>query len=211
VWAVLLVAVGILFAQASDVAVQVLGAFAALTASVVVAVRLVRYHRRFGRAHDVRWPWVAGGVALFVLLLLLLARIEILVTPMNALLGTALLVAAGVSTTEGLRFLRPGRPRRVRGVLQLTSAAVGALLGVVALTTVDRVLPFFVLQVGLYFIVVGLIETFFVLHDHVRRTSTDAAAHLLRPASTPAELVPGGDADIGADADTGADGQAAHK
>ncbi|ROS61150.1 uncharacterized membrane protein HdeD (DUF308 family) [Frigoribacterium sp. PhB160] len=172
----LLVVVGVLFVEAPVVALQVLGAFATFVVSVVVAVRLLRYAARYRKEHEVRWPWIAGGVFAFALLLVGLANVESLVTPTNLLLGAALIAAGCSSAKDGFPLLYR-RPRRgMRGALLLISAAVAVLMGIVALVTADRVMSLFVLQVGLYFIVAGLVEMLFTVHDRVRRAYVDESA-----------------------------------
>lgn len=170
--AALAVVVGSFFTIVPRVALQVLASLAVLVLVVVAATRIWLYYRRFRREHRltitrlVLWSAVLAGVVVAI------THIGALVTPTNVLLGLGLVANAWATGRRALR-IRAAR-RRDRGTFALltTSAVVSLLLGVVAWSTADRVLPLFVLQVGQYLLLSGLLEIFLTAYRQGARTGS---------------------------------------
>lgn len=154
--ALALVSTGLYFMIVPDLAVQVLGAFALLVICSYLAFRLNRYFRHFHVAHSLRWWWfVVIGVVLTGIVIGA-SQLNAFTVPRNLLLSAILLFYAWNSARKALTmFYSPSR-RPVTGSLLGISAIVSLLFGIVVLSTVDRVMPFFVLQLGQYLFVVGL-------------------------------------------------------
>ena len=67
-------------------------------------------------------------------------------------------------------------PRRgVVGSFLAVSPVVSLLFGIVMLSTVDRVMPFYVLQLGQYFLIAGVCTLFLFVRDRVAAEYSDAA------------------------------------
>lgn len=163
--AVLLGLVGVFFVFVPHLAIQVLGAIALTTLCVVVAVRVTGYFLRFRTRHRLR---TSSLIIIAVVILLMIAagtQVSAFVVPEHVVFGGALLYAAWRSASAGFRLLGQGRRRRVRAALVLVAAVVCLLSGIVALSTVGLVLPFFILQVGQFCVLVSFVSLFLIVRD----------------------------------------------
>jgi hypothetical protein len=111
---------------------------------------------------------VLAGVVLGI------AHLGALVAPTNVLLGLGLVANAWATGQRALRVRAAHRRARGSVALLTTSAVVSLLLGVVAWSTADRVLPLFVLQVGQYLLLSGLLELFLTSYRQAVRARSGA-------------------------------------
>lgn len=159
---------GSFFICVPTVATQVLGSLGLFVALAVVTTRVGRYFFKWKRGVRLTWPravlwFVVQGAAL-----VLLTQIDLLVLPMNLVLGVGLVLHGWATARRGLDILERRR-HRGRAVAMLVSASVAGLLGITALSTASHVMPFFVMQTGQYLFVAGAIELFLVVRDRARR------------------------------------------
>lgn len=167
----LLVAVGVFFATVPRLAVQVLGAIAIVGVCVLIAVRVGSVLVRFRRLKLLnRWQ-TAVAVLLLLAAIGMATQVSAFVFPENFLLAVCFLVAGWQSVRSGVTALVSRR--RVRGTLLLVNAAAAVLFAVVAFSTIGRVLSFFVLQVGQYAIVVGVVSLGVLVYDQAVRDASE--------------------------------------
>lgn len=172
--AALAVVVGSFFTIVPRVALQVLGSLAVFVLVVVAATRLWLYYRRFRREHRLTVTRLALWVAVLAGVVLGIAHLGALVAPTNVLLGLGLVANAWATGQRALRVRAAHRRARGSVALLTTSAVVSLLLGVVAWSTADRVLPLFVLQVGQYLLLSGLLELFLTSYRQAVRARSGA-------------------------------------
>ncbi|GAA2180552.1 DUF2974 domain-containing protein [Brooklawnia cerclae] len=189
----LMVATGLFFIVVPQLAIQLLGSLAVLVICGAIVFRLARYFMKYKERHRMSRPKAVAAGVVTVAALVVLIQIQAFVTPMNLLIGVAFLGNAWSSGKRALGALRRSPRRWPRGVLLFVSAVASLLFGVVALSVVDQVVPFYVLQAGQYCLVVGLVEMFFAARDRVvRQYAHDTAVALwpargpLRPGDSPA-------------------------
>lgn len=157
-------AVGVFFIRVPDLAVQVIAALALAGLLIVAGLRLSRYGLAFRQRHQLGWRYLVITAAILTLLLGAATSIGMSAVPANLLFAACFLVAAWSSARFGLARLR-AQPRRA-AVLFL-NAIVSLLFGIVAITTADRVMSFFIVQAGQYFLVVAFVGIFLLAYDQL--------------------------------------------
>ena len=87
----------------------------------------------------------------------------------------AMMVYAWSTGRRALTMFYQSPRRGVVGSFLAVSPVVSLLFGIVMLSTVDRVMPFYVLQLGQYFLIVGVCTLFLFVRDRVAAEYSDAA------------------------------------
>lgn len=165
IWLILLGLSGFFLIRVPDLGAQVLAAIAVAGLGILIGFRLIRYFVRFQTRHRLRWQYAAGAIALVVVSLALATQINALIVPANLFIGASFVVGAWTSARSALTLLS-GRPRRIpRAVLYLVNALAALLFGIVAFTTADEVLPFYIQQAGQYLLIVSVVGLFLLVHD----------------------------------------------
>ncbi|WP_309070647.1 Mbeg1-like protein [Arthrobacter sp.] len=171
---VMLTVIGLYFIAVPSLGVQVLGGLAAFVICVYLAGRLRRYFARYYREHRLRWQ-VLILPALFLVLLVWGAQLHAFTIPRNLLLSAALVVYAWSTGRRALTMFYQSPRRGVIGGSLAVSAVVSLLFAIVMLSTVDRVMPFYVLQLGQYLLIAGICTLFLFVRDRVAAEYSDAA------------------------------------
>ncbi|MGO1315639.1 MAG: Mbeg1-like protein [Cellulomonadaceae bacterium] len=166
--AITLGAIGVLLMVVPTQAVQIMGSFAIVALSAIVAVRALAYYTRFRRRHQVTWPWVVAAVALFAATVASLILLRGWMAPANILLGAGFLLYAYASARRGLPLVYQRPRRRLRATLLFAGAVCSFGFGVVALSHLGLVSTFYVLRAGNFLTLAGAIEGLFVMRDRMR-------------------------------------------
>ncbi len=171
---VMLTVIGLYFIAVPSLGVQVLGGLTAFVVCVYLAGRLRRYFARYYREHRLRWQVLILPAA-FLVLLAWGAQLNAFAIPRNILLSGAMVAYAWSTGRRALRMFYQSPRRGVVGASLAVSAVVSLLFGIVMLSTVDRVMPFYILQLGQYLLVAGLCTLFLFVRDRVAAEYSDAA------------------------------------
>jgi hypothetical protein len=170
----MLTVIGLYFIAVPGLGVQVLGGLAAFVICGYLAGRLRSYFVRYHREHRLRWQVLILPAVLLVLLVWG-AQLNAFTIPRNILLSAALIMYAWSTGRRALRMFYQSPRRGVVGAALVVSAIVSLLFGIVMLSTVDRVMPFYVLQLGQYLLIMGICTLFLFLRDRVAAEYSDAA------------------------------------
>ncbi|MUK03083.1 DUF2974 domain-containing protein [Vibrio cholerae] len=170
----ILTVVGFYFIAVPTLGVQVLGGLAIFVLCAYLARRLGSYFLRFYREHGLRWQ-VLILPAVFLVLLVWVAQLNAFTIPRNMLMSAAMMVFAWGTGRRALTMFYQSPRRRVVGAFLAGSAVISFLFGIVMLSTIDRVMPFYVLQMGQYFLIMGICTLFLFVRDRVAAEYSDAA------------------------------------
>jgi hypothetical protein len=170
----MLTVIGLYFIAVPGLGLQVLGGLTAFIICGYLAGRLRAYFVRYHREHRLRWP-VLILPAVFLVLLVWGAQLNAFTIPRNILLSAALVGYAWSTARRALKMFYQSPRRSVVGATLAVSSIVSLLFGIVMLSTLDRVMPFYVLQLGQYFLIAGICTLFLFVRDRVAAEFSDAA------------------------------------
>ena len=171
---VILTVIGLYFIAVPGLGVQVLGGLATFALCVYLADRLRTYFFRFYHEHQLRWQ-VLILPAVFLVLLVWVAQLNAFTVPRNTLMSAAMMMYAWSTGRRALTVFYQSPRRGIVGAFLAVSAVVSLLFGIVMLSTADRVMPFYVMQLGQYFLIVGICTLFLFVRDRVAAEYSDAA------------------------------------